>query len=85
MAEDKKVKETEVKAKEVKTSEEKKETKAKKSKSKQVKVRVLCSNAAGKYNLPYGKFRICTLPEEQAKEMIDNGDATTDLKAHQKK
>lgn len=80
MSEDKKVKETKVEA-----TSEKKQSKTTKSKAKQVKVRILCANAAGKYKLPYSKGVITTLPAKQAEEMIENKDATTDLKKHQVK
>ena len=87
MSEDKKVKETKVEATEVKSTAEKKQSKTTKSKAKakDIKVRILCANAAGKYKLPYSKGVITTLPAKQAEEMIENKDATTDLKKHQVK
>lgn len=85
MSEDKKVKETKVEATDVKSTAEKKQSKTKKSKAKDIKVRILCANAAGKYKLPYSKGVITTLPAKQAEEMIENKDATTDLKKHQVK
>lgn len=85
MSEDKKVQDTGAKSPEVKASEEKKQPKTKKSETteKDIKVRILCSNAAGKYKLPYNKGMVVTLPAKQADEMIDNKDATKDLKEHQ--
>lgn len=85
MSEDKKVKETKVEATDVKSTAEKKQSKTTKSKAKDIKVRILCANAAGKYKLPYSKGVITTLPAKQAEEMIENKDATTDLKKHQVK
>lgn len=84
MSQDKNIKETKVEATEVKSTPEKKQTKSPKA-TKEVKVRVLCSNAAGKYRLPYSKGVIATIPAQQAEEMIENGDATKDIKAHQAK
>lgn len=83
MSEDKNIKETKVEATEVKSTP-KKQTKSPKA-TKAVKVRVLCSNAAGKYKLPYSKGVIATIPAQQAEEMIENGDATKDIKEHQAK
>ena len=60
---------------ETKPSEKKPKTKKSTSKSNQKKVEILCSNAAGKYNLSYNKGEKPTLDIKQADLMIDAGDA----------
>lgn len=49
--------------------------KAKKTTSKKKKIKVLASNLAGKYLLPYNPGQVVELEAKQAQEMIDAGDA----------
>ena len=60
---------------ETKSSEKKTKAKKSTSKSNKKKVEILCSNAAGKYNLSYNKGEKTTLDVKQADLMIDAGDA----------